>query len=219
VVLKSSYVNKSRSGGVAMVKKPDIERDRIVAGRVILDLPEEEGLQGVEGVLIKSSTGGFTYTNPEGTFAIPVGREDGSFYYALCALKQGFQVWVDWGIFDPEEPTDDLVIRLQVGPEGTMWKLLSLVRLPHSSAAGRVTDCNTGQYLYPSFFRIDGGTWKPTLPDGSFCPYATEGNHTICAKAANHQNRCTSVPFPSAGTYPIPDKDICLNPKVLTLAD
>jgi hypothetical protein len=163
----------------------------LVDGRVVEETQTEGVRRPVEGVLIKTSTGTFTYTDKEGSFKCPVcPAED---YFAICAIKSGYQVWVDWWPIDPEECRSGLEIPLQLGPEGTAVQILKQIQFP-ACCTGKVIDSVTKKPIYHAAVSIDGAPPKYTNKSGVYsCVCAPGVDHVLCVSAQNYQRRCFSV--------------------------
>jgi hypothetical protein len=186
--------------GIAMMDKMKSEYDDfvLVDGWVVEESAKGESVP-VEGVLVKSSSGTFTYTNQEGYFSCPV-CSTGS-CYAICAVKSGYQVWVDWAPMSPQECRSGLVIPLKLGPEGTECQLIKQVSGP-GCCMGKVIDSVTKKGIYKASVTLEGnGPPSLTNKNGVFpCKCAPAGDRQLCVTATNYQSKCITVRLPLGQT-------------------
>jgi hypothetical protein len=191
---------------MTMTHRPRFTDLVLVEGYVVAEAPDGVTIP-IEGVLIKSSTGTFTYTDEKGGFKCPVCAEADT--YALCAIKSGYQVYVDWGTINPPESRTGLVIPLKIGPEGTECQLLKLPSGP-GCCTGKVTDSVTGRPIPGALVAIDGGPPSTTNRSGVYgCKCATAGDHQLCVSAPKHQTKCITITLPLGKTITV---NIALDP-------
>jgi hypothetical protein len=184
-----------------MVAKAEHQHETKLKGVVKIS-PEGNPL---EGVLIKDSSGEIAKSNRKGEFEIHVVAEEisGTFVFALCAKKEGFQLWVDWGVLDSETIEHGLTIYLTPGTDK-----LKLTGMGYYM--GQATRCGTGQGIRASV-RLDARPYQATDATGHFGPFITSsGGHTLWAKASNVSAKSWYKEVPLASTAQWDGDDFCL---------
>ena len=185
-----------------------------IKGRVTAELKGGE-LVGVEGVLIKTSQGMMTYTIKGGYFECPANSQEE--FLAICAFKNGFQLWVDWNRFERGDEENEWDITLKAGPEDAVCELIQMPRAAVAAGPGcivpQVLDGKTNLPIPNAKVKLDGQTWRATDSQGNNVTLCYEaGEQTLCArKLEPYPKKCKPVTLELGGTTTGEAAIICLD--------
>jgi hypothetical protein len=195
---------QGESGGIIWIK-----------GSVSLELGEG-GFTAVEGVLIKTNQGAFAYTDERGEFRCPVCAPVE--HYALCAFKQGFEVWVELRELEREGPGNEWDIILSPEPVEATRNLAMM--LAPACIMPRVINRATKAPIPFAQIKLGNRPYQNTDSTGNSLPLCnTAGvDLQLCARKGSHYpERCKTVNLPAGETATPGDPTDCNDRAVICL--